>query len=131
MRTWWGIILVALGGAVGALVRHGSNELFKRWSLTTIGRLVPLSTLLVNVVGCFAIGVLMAFVRRGQLSEEWRLFFVTGILGALTTFSAFSFETVMLARDDSMGLAALNLLANVAISLFATWIGWRLCFGAT
>jgi len=69
----------------------------------------------------------MALVRRGQLSEEWRLLLVTGILGALTTFSAFSFETVMLAREESFGLAALNTLANVALSLCATWIGWRLC----
>ena len=128
MGTWWSIVLVALGGAVGALVRHGSNEFFKRWPLITFGRVVPLSTLLVNVVGCFVIGILMAFVRRGQLSEEWRLLLVTGILGALTTFSAFSFETVMLAREDSIGLAALNVLANVALSLFATWIGWRLCY---
>lgn len=127
MRTWLSLLLVALGGAVGALVRHGSNEFCKRWTIVTLGRFVPLSTLLVNVVGSLAIGVLMALVRRGQLSEEWRLLLVTGILGALTTFSAFSFETVMLAREDSFGMAALNTLANVTLSLCATWIGWRLC----
>ncbi len=127
MQTWWSVVLVAAGGAVGALARHGSNEFCKRLTTTTLGRFVPVSTLLVNVVGCLLIGVLMALVRRGQLSEEWRLLLVTGILGALTTFSAFSFETVMLAREESFGLAALNTLANVALSLCATWIGWRLC----
>ena len=127
MQTWWSVVLVAAGGAVGALVRHGSNEFCKRWAMTTFGRFVPVSTLLVNVIGSLLIGVLMALVRRGQLSEEWRLLLVTGILGALTTFSAFSFETVMLAREESFGLAALNTLANVALSLCATWIGWRLC----
>lgn len=127
MQTWWSVLLVAVGGAVGALARHGSNELCKRWTLLTFGRFIPLSTLLVNVVGCLLIGMLMALVRRGQLSEEWRLLLVTGILGALTTFSAFSFETIMLAREDSIGTAAMNTVANVALSLCATWIGWRLC----
>lgn len=127
MQTWWSVVLVAAGGAVGALARHGSNEFCKRWTMTALGRFVPVSTLLVNVIGSLLIGVLMALVRRGQLSEEWRLLLVTGILGALTTFSAFSFETVMLAREESFGLATLNTLANVALSLFATWIGWRLC----
>ena len=127
MQTWWSLVLVAVGGAVGALARHGSNEFCKRWTMSAFGRNLPLSTLLVNVVGSLLIGALMALVRRGQLSEEWRLLLVTGILGALTTFSAFSFETVMLAREESFGLAALNTLANVALSLFATWIGWRLC----
>ncbi len=127
MQTWWSVLLVAVGGAVGALVRHGSNELCQRWTLLTFGRFIPLSTLLVNVVGCLLIGMLMALVRRGQLSEEWRLLLVTGILGALTTFSAFSFETIMLAREDSIGTAAMNTVANVALSLCATWIGWRLC----
>ena len=127
MQTWWSVLLVAVGGAVGALVRHGSNELCQRWTLLTFGRFIPLSTLLVNVVGCLLIGMLMALVRRGQLSEELRLLLVTGILGALTTFSAFSFETIMLAREDSFGMAAVNAVANVVISLCATWIGWRLC----
>ena len=127
MQSWWSLLLVAVGGAAGALVRHSSNEFCKRWTMITFGRFIPLSTLLVNVVGSFVIGVLMAIVRRGQFSEEWRLLLVTGILGALTTFSAFSFETVMLAREDSLGMAALNTLANVAFSLCATWIGWRIC----
>lgn len=130
MQTWWRLLLVAVGGAVGALARHGINELCLRWTQTKFGRVVPLSTLLVNVVGCLLIGMLMAFVRRGQLSEEWRLLLVTGILGALTTFSAFSFETVILARQNSFGMAVVNTVANVTLSLCATWIGWRLCHGS-
>lgn len=124
MRPWLGVLLVAIGGAFGAVARHASNELC-RWLLESkLGRFWPLSTLLVNVAGCFAMGVLMALFRRQQLSDEWRLLLVTGGLGALTTFSAFSFETLMFARDDTMALAILNTVANIVFCLLAVWLGW-------
>ena len=129
MRPWLGVLLVAIGGAVGAVARHASNELCRRWVEGTLGRFWPLSTLIVNVVGSFAIGALMAAFRREQLSDEWRLLLVTGGLGALTTFSALSFETLMLARDDTFALAALNTAANVVLSLLAVWLGWWLVGG--
>ena len=129
MQAWWGVLLIAIGGAVGAVARHGSNELCQRWLLPKLGRAYPLSSLLVNVVGCLLMGALMALVRRGQLSEEWRLLLITGFLGALTTFSAFSFETLMLTREDAFGLATVNTLANVVLSFLAAWLGWRLCQG--
>jgi CrcB protein len=108
MRPWLGVLLVAIGGAIGAVSRHAVNELCRRFIESKLSRFWPVSTLLVNVVGCLAIGVLMALFRRGQLSDEWRLLLVTGGLGALTTFSAFSFETMVLARDDTFALASLN-----------------------
>lgn len=126
MRPWLGVLLVAVGGAIGAVARHASNELCRRLLESKLGRYWPLSTLLVNVLGCFAIGWLMAMSRREQLSEEWRLLLVTGGLGALTTFSAFSFETLMLARDDAFALATLNTVANVVLCLLAVWLGWWL-----
>ena len=129
MRPWLGILLVALGGAVGAVARHASNELFRRLLDEKLGRFWPLSTLLVNVFGCLAIGCLMALVRRGVLSEEWRLLLVTGGLGALTTFSAFSFETLLLAREETFSLALANVATNVLLSLLAVWLGWWLAGG--
>ena len=126
MRPWLGILLVAIGGAVGAVARHASNELCRRLLEEKFGRLWPLSTLIVNVFGCLAIGYLMALFRRGELSDGWRLLLVTGGLGALTTFSAFSFETLMLARDDTFALASLNTVANVVLCLLAVWLGWWL-----
>ena len=129
MRPWLGILLVTLGGAVGAVTRHASNELLRRLLEGKLSRFWPVSTLLVNVVGCFAMGCLMALVRRGALSEEWRLLLVTGGLGALTTFSAFSFETLLLAREESFSLAFANVAANVLLSLLAVWLGWWLAGG--
>ena len=126
MRPWLGVLLVAIGGAVGAVARHAANELCRGLLEGIFGRLWPLSTLIVNVVGCLAIGYLMALFRRGELSDGWRLLLVTGGLGALTTFSAFSFETLMLARDDTFALATLNTVANVVLCLLAVWLGWWL-----
>ena len=118
MRPWLGVLLVAIGGAIGAVARHASNELCRRLLENTLGRFWPMSTLLVNVVGCFAIGFLMALYRREQLSDEWRLLLVTGGLGALTT--------LMLARDHTFALAILNTAANVVFCLLAVWLGWWL-----
>lgn len=126
MRSWLGVLLVALGGAIGAVSRHAVNELCRRWLESQLGRFWPLSTLLVNVAGSFAIGWLMALFHRGQLGDGWRLFLVTGGLGALTTFSAFSFETLILARDDTLALATLNTAANIMLCLLAVWLGWWL-----
>lgn len=126
MRPWVGVLLVAVGGAVGAVIRHGCNEVCVWLTITKLGRALPLSTLVVNVLGCLAIGALMAYSRRGQLSDEWRLLLVTGVLGAFTTFSAFSFETLMLGRDTSPSAAVINVLANVVGCLLAVWLGWSL-----
>lgn len=129
MRPWFGVLLVALGGAIGAVARHASNELCRRLLESKLGRFWPLSTLLVNVVGCFLIGLLMALFHRGQLSDGWRLLLVTGGLGALTTFSTFSFETLVLGRDETITLAMLNTAANVVLCLLAVWLGWWLGSG--
>lgn len=126
MHSWLGVLLVALGGSIGAVARHAVNECCRRLLESHLGRFWPLSTLLVNVAGSLAIGWLMALFHRGQLGDGWRLFLVTGGIGGLTTFSAFSFETLMLARDDTFALATLNTAANVVLSLLAVWAGWWL-----
>ncbi len=126
MRPWVGVLLVAVGGAVGAILRHGCNELSAWLTVTKFGRVWPVSTLVVNLLGCLAIGALMAYARRGQLSDEWRLLLVTGGLGSLTTFSAFSVETLLLARETSPGAAVINVVANVVGCLLAVWLGWAL-----
>ena len=67
-----GFIVMLSPGAVGAVSRHAANELCRRLLESKLGRFWPLSTLLVNVLGCFAIGLLMALVRKGEQSDEWR-----------------------------------------------------------
>ena len=114
------ILAVGIGGFVGAAARYAVTGLMQR----AFPAFLPLGTLVVNIVGCFAIGVAMACVaERVLVSEAWRLFLVTGILGGLTTFSAFGYESVELLREQELRLAVFNVAANVVLGLTAVWLG--------
>ncbi|HEV3026162.1 MAG TPA: CrcB family protein, partial [Planctomycetota bacterium] len=80
----------------------------------------PWATLLINVLGCFLIGLLMPWVEG---RPEWLVFVITGILGGFTTFSAFGHETHKLAQGTSPFLAAVYVLASVGLGLAAVWGG--------
>lgn len=111
---------VALGGAIGAVLRH----LFGGLVQSRTGVVFPLGTLAVNVGGCLAIGLLAELVEsRGALHPETRALLVVGVLGGFTTFSAFGNETMSLLRDGETGLATLNVAANVMLGLGAVWAG--------
>ena len=112
------LLVIALGGALGALARYAVSEWFIRR--------LPAGTLLVNVVGCLLIGLFMgAAVERPWLSQNARQFFVTGFLGALTTFSTFSWQTFSLAEKNDFSLATLNVLLNLIGCLVAVAIGFQ------
>jgi CrcB protein len=102
--------LVALGGALGAVLRY--------LMVTAIG--APLGTLAVNVVGSFAIGIL--FVWLGA-RDGWQLFLMTGVLGGFTTFSAFSLDTLKLVQAGQALQAVAYVGASVALSLAAVALG--------
>jgi CrcB protein len=116
MMQW---LAVAVGGAAGAVARHGlslaTTKLF--------GAAFPWGTLLVNLLGCAAIGV--AFVLLGERpgSPTLRALVMTGLLGGFTTFSAFALETHALAEAGSPGRAAGYVLASVALCLAGCWLG--------
>lgn len=115
---------VALGGAIGASARYGVNIL--------AGRLVPgfpLGTLIANVLGCFAMGVLAALLalRGGQ---HWAPFLLTGLLGGFTTFSAFTLDTMTLWERGAGGVAIGYVLASVVLSLLAVIAGLAIGRGA-
>ena len=91
---------------------------------------LPLGTLLVNLAGCLAIGLVVgAFARAGALSQEWRLFLVVGLLGGFTTFSAFGLETLALLRRGETAWAAGYVLASVAGGVVAVALGLLLAGG--
>lgn len=113
------ILWVSLGGVVGALARYGVNE----FALRMVKGPYPLATLAVNVIGCLVIGALMPAMESKTLSPSLRLFLVTGLLGAFTTFSAFGFETLTLLREGRSGLALANVAANLALGLTAVAAG--------
>ena len=113
------LLAVGAGGAIGAMLRYGIHLYWTR-------RVVfPLGTLSANVLGCLLIGVVMAIsMRRDWPSEHAKLLIVTGLFGALTTYSTFAFETLDLAQQGKAGAAIMNVAANLALSLGAVWIGW-------
>ncbi|CUH95680.1 putative membrane protein [Propionispora sp. 2/2-37] len=114
------IILVTIGGGIGATTRY----LTSNWMAARFGTAFPLGTLLVNVVGCFIIGLFMALAtERLSVSPYWRLFIAVGFLGGLTTFSSFSYETLRLLQDAEVMRAFYNVGLNVLAGFLATWLG--------
>jgi CrcB protein len=86
--------------------------------------LFPFATLIVNVGGCFLIGVLFALSDRGNLlSPEWRIFLTTGFCGGFTTFSTFSYESLLLVQDGEYLYLAAYVAISVFVGLAATYLG--------
>ena len=118
-----GFLYVALGGALGSALRYGVSLAAVRW---LPGRSWPWATFAVNVVGCLAIGWVLAGVRAQGLSESVRLFVAVGILGGLTTFSTFGAETFSMLESGRWGLAAAYAGASVLAGLVAVWAGFTI-----
>lgn len=116
MRTY---LLVALGGALGSVARFGIGEAMGRW----LGQSFPWATLLVNVLGSFAIGWLATSPATADLAPSSRAFFMAGICGGFTTFSAFSLQTLELARQGNPGAALGNVGLSLALCFAAVWLG--------
>ena len=116
------LLLVFLGGGLGAALRHGVNMLALR-----AGTTFPYGTLCINVVGSLLMGVVVAwFAARSGLSPSLRLFLMTGVLGGFTTFSAFSLEAALLYERGQPGLAAVYVLASVVLSIGGLFAGMAL-----
>lgn len=114
------LLLVGVGSFLGGIFRFLLSEWIQTKTLSTF----PYGTLTVNLIGCFAIGVVFAIVEKSQLSMEWRGLVATGILGGFTTFSAFSMETFSMIRSGNIFNAALYILLSIIIGLLATAIGF-------
>lgn len=122
------IASIALGGALGALARHGVNAASAR----LFGLGFPYGTLLVNIAGSFAMGLLIALLAQmggGQPSQALRLFVATGFLGAFTTFSTFSLDFVTLFERQDYAGAAVYMLVSVAGSILALFAGLAIIRG--
>ncbi|HUP86180.1 MAG TPA: fluoride efflux transporter CrcB [Acidimicrobiales bacterium] len=111
------VVLIAVAGAAGALTRYAVAS--------AVGvRAFPWSTLSINVVGSFLLGILLQSAP-GRLSDDVRTGLAVGFLGAFTTFSTFSYESVAMIRDGRAAVAALYVVASVISGMAAAAVGWR------
>jgi CrcB protein len=114
------ILLVALGGAVGSVARY----LMASSIQTATGWDFPLGTVLVNILGCFLIGILyVLLVARPDPRHDLRALLMVGVMGGFTTFSSFSLETVTMAMNGNYTGATLNVVISVAACLVGTILG--------
>ncbi|MEO6848473.1 MAG: fluoride efflux transporter CrcB [Chthoniobacterales bacterium] len=116
-------IVIFLGGGLGSVLRF----FISLWIGQRFGETFPVGTIAVNVTGCFIIGFLaIIFGTEGRLMVHplTRMFFLIGILGGFTTFSSFSLQTLMLARDQQWLAALGNVLLSVVLCLIGVWLGY-------
>ncbi len=117
---WQHYVLVFIGGGIGAVMRYWLSAFVPRH----VESVFPYGILLVNVIGCFLIGVLMSWSEeRFVIDPAIRIFLAIGILGGFTTFSTFSYETIALLRDAEYLLAGSYVAGSVIFGLSATYVG--------
>lgn len=118
MRLFWA---VALGAAVGGVSRFYLNAFIQH----RVSGDFPLGTLLINITGSLILGFILRYsLQSGAVSEEVRLLLTTGFCGGYTTFSTFSYDTLMLIQDREYGRASVYVGASVFASLLAVFVGY-------
>lgn len=114
------ILLVGAGGAIGSVARFLSQQMIARYYPSSF----PWGTLIVNIVGCFIIGIVYAFGEKGNLlSPEMRLLLATGFCGGFTTFSTFAYENISLMREGELLYTFLYIAASIIVGFLAAYIG--------
>lgn len=107
-------LLVFLGGGLGASLRHAVNVGCAR----ACGLDFPYGTFVINITGSLVMGLIAGYLAfKGEASQPWRLFIMTGVLGGYTTFSAFSLDAVLLYERGQLGLAAFYAVGSVGLSI--------------
>ncbi len=115
-------MLIAVGGAVGSLLRYAVQG----WFQHLVNGSFPVGTFAVNVIGCMLVGVLTAlFTGPVLIREEYRIGLIIGVLGGFTTFSAFGLETFTLVNAGQFWFAVLNVGLSCGLGFIAVWIGYR------
>lgn len=116
-------LLVFIGGGLGSSLRHTINVLCAR----AFGTAFPYHTFIINITGSTVMGLIAGYLAlKGEASQPWRLFLMTGILGGYTTFSAFSLDAALLYERGELGLAALYVAGSVGLSIAGLFAGLAL-----
>ena len=114
------LMMIALGGALGAVSRFLLGNAVSK----AVGSALPYGTFVINVIGCFAMGLLMTLiVDREMLPAAWRLFLCVGFLGGFTTFSSFGYEALMMLTEGRLLVVLAYVGGSVALGLVAAGLG--------
>lgn len=113
------VLMIALGGALGAVSRYGLSQL----AINLFGKGFPFGTLIANFVGSLLMGLLFALIETEFLAPPVKVALGIGFLGAFTTFSTFSLDTVLMIQAGDLQKALLNILFNLGLCLAAVFIG--------
>ena len=125
-------IIIGLGGFIGAIMRYSLSGFAQNLFQKSHTAIFPIGTMFVNVVGCFLIGFSATLLFERTVDPAYRLLINVGFLGAFTTFSTFSLETLALIEESEFGYAFLNVFVSCLIGLIAVWMGrvlFRLIWG--
>jgi fluoride exporter len=113
-------LLILLGGGAGSLARYVASTVIA----TRFGARLPIAgTMLVNITGCFLIGLIMTLLTERQPHPYWRLVLVVGFLGGYTTFSSFEWETYSAVREGGFWIGLANIVGSVTLGYAAVWLG--------
>lgn len=114
------LLLIFLGGGIGSVFRYATTLITQKFYTNPF----PLATLLVNLIGCFLIGLLVGFTDKMiDSNPDLKFLFITGFCGGYTTFSAFGFENLNLFQTQNSILAISYILLSIVIGIFAVWFG--------
>ena len=113
-------LLVGLGGCIGSMLRYATWHFSRSTNF-------PAATLLVNIAGSLAIGIVIGLsIKDVNFSPGWKLFLATGICGGFTTFSAFSIENLQMLQNGKYLLSLLYICSSIIVGIAAAWLGFKL-----
>jgi fluoride exporter len=114
------LLIVGFGGGIGSMARYLCQKYLYQWHPSPF----PWGTFLVNILGCFLIGLFYGLSEKGNLlSPEWRLLLVTGFCGGYTTFSTFAYENIALLKSNDFLYFGLYSIGSLVLGITATFLG--------